>query len=180
MKDKKTKGPTNKMLFWVYYFGMSSIRISLYVQPVIHPLQCAFQRNCSYDFRLPSSCLRNNTRCVPCLPFSVTEMSMDVILLVDYVNISFRPWKNTTFYHDLVHISFSLALPAHSGPWPLIQFRNHFSQTVGLLGRVMISLQGRYVHQTSMPRVGFEAKIPASERAKTVHTLDRAATVTGT
>jgi hypothetical protein len=31
-----------------------------------------------------------------------------------------------------------------------------------------------------MPLVGFEPKIPASEREKTVHALDRAATVTGT
>jgi hypothetical protein len=31
---------------------------------------------------------------------------------------------------------FSMALPAHSGLRSLIQFRNHFSQTVGLLGRV--------------------------------------------
>jgi hypothetical protein len=31
--------------------------------------------------------------------------------------------------------------------------------------------------QTSMPRVGFEPTIPASERANTVHILDRAATV---
>jgi hypothetical protein len=30
-----------------------------------------------------------------------------------------------------------------------------------------------------MPWVGFEATIPASERAKTVHALDRSATVTG-
>jgi hypothetical protein len=30
-----------------------------------------------------------------------------------------------------------------------------------------------------MPRVGFEPKIPAFERAKTVHALDRAATVIG-
>jgi hypothetical protein len=30
-----------------------------------------------------------------------------------------------------------------------------------------------------MHRVGFEATIPASERAKTIHVLDRAATVTG-
>jgi hypothetical protein len=29
-----------------------------------------------------------------------------------------------------------MALPAHSGPRPLIKFRNHFSQTVGLLGVV--------------------------------------------
>jgi hypothetical protein len=31
--------------------------------------------------------------------------------------------------------------------------------------------------QTSMPRLGFEPTIPVFERAKTVHALDRAATV---
>jgi hypothetical protein len=31
-----------------------------------------------------------------------------------------------------------------------------------------------------MPRVGFEPKIPVFERAKTVHALDRAASVIGT
>jgi hypothetical protein len=41
---------------------------------------------------------------------------------------------------------FSMALSAHSGPWPFIQFRNHFSQTVGLLGRVISPSQGRYLH----------------------------------
>jgi hypothetical protein len=30
-----------------------------------------------------------------------------------------------------------------------------------------------------MPWVGFEATIPASEQAKTIHDLDRSATVTG-
>jgi hypothetical protein len=30
-----------------------------------------------------------------------------------------------------------------------------------------------------MPRVGFESMIPPSEEAKTVHALDRSATVTG-
>jgi hypothetical protein len=34
--------------------------------------------------------------------------------------------------------------------------------------------------QSSMPRVGFGPKIPAFEREKTVHVLDRAATVIGT
>jgi hypothetical protein len=33
--------------------------------------------------------------------------------------------------------------------------------------------------QTSMPQVGFEPMIPVFERAKTVHALDRAATVIG-
>jgi hypothetical protein len=44
------------------------------------------------------------------------------------------------------YISFSMALPAHSGPWPLIQSRNHFSQTVGLLRRVISPSQGHYLH----------------------------------
>jgi hypothetical protein len=87
---------------------------------------------------------------------------------------------------------FILALAAHSGPWPLVQFRNHFTQTVGLLGRVIRPSRGLYLntgqhkhrinaytHRTSMLWVGFEPTIPASERAKAVHTLDRAATVTG-
>jgi hypothetical protein len=44
--------------------------------------------------------------------------------------------------------------------------------------------QGRYLtqtqnKQTSMPQVGFEPTIPVFERAKTVHVLDRAATVIG-
>jgi hypothetical protein len=65
-------------------------------------------------------------------------------------------------------------------------------QTLGLLGRVISSSQGRYLntgqhrhrintytHQTSMCSVGFETTIPASKRAKTVHALDRSATVTG-
>jgi FAD synthase len=84
-----------------------------------------------------------------------------------------------------------MALLAHLGLWPLIQFRNHFSQTVGLSGRVISSSQGfylntvkhkhrinAYTHQTSMSYVGFEPTIPASERAKKVHALDRAAAVT--
>jgi hypothetical protein len=41
---------------------------------------------------------------------------------------------------------FSMAHPAHLGPWPLIDFRNHFSQTVGLLGRVISSSQGLYLN----------------------------------
>jgi hypothetical protein len=81
---------------------------------------------------------------------------------------------------------------AHSGPRPLIQFRNHFSQTVGLLGLGISPSQGRYVntgqhkhrinaytHQISMPWMGFEPTIPASERGKTVHDLEPASSVTG-
>jgi hypothetical protein len=80
---------------------------------------------------------------------------------------------------------FSMVLPAHSGLRPLIQFRNHFSQTIGLLWQVISSSQGRYrntrklkhrintyTYRTCMPWVGFELTIPASERAKTVQVSD--------
>jgi hypothetical protein len=65
------------------------------------------------------------------------------------------------------------------------QFRN-LRHSVRLLGRVIITSQGRHLtqtqnkhKQTSMPRVGFERTISAFERVKTVHTLGRAATVFG-
>jgi hypothetical protein len=58
-----------------------------------------------------------------------------------------------------------------------LQFLN-LGHSVGLLGRVISPSQGRYLTQTqnkhtqtSMPLVGFEPTVPASERAKTVHAL---------
>jgi hypothetical protein len=64
--------------------------------------------------------------------------------------------------------------------------------TVGLLGWVISSSQGlypntgqhkvrinTYTHHISVPFLGFETTIPASERVKTVHALDRSATETG-
>jgi hypothetical protein len=64
-----------------------------------------------------------------------------------------------------------------------------YTQSVGLLGRGISSSEGRYLHrttqiqntrtQTSVPRMGFEPTISVFERAKTVHALDRASTVTG-
>jgi hypothetical protein len=75
--------------------------------------------------------------------------------------------------------------------WALA-YLHDLRQSVGLLGRVISSSQGLYMytktekrthththkHWISMPWVGFEPLIPASERAKTVHALDRSATVT--
>jgi hypothetical protein len=67
-------------------------------------------------------------------------------------------------------------------PRPLFQFLN-------LLGLEVIPSQGRCLHtrhheenkrtQTSTPQVGFETTILMFERAKTVHALDRAATMIG-
>jgi hypothetical protein len=71
----------------------------------------------------------------------------------------------------------------------LFSFLIH-TQSVGLFGQWISPSQGRYLHteqhnlrintlKTSIPRVGLEPTIPAFERAKTFHALDRAATVTG-
>jgi hypothetical protein len=62
---------------------------------------------------------------------------------------------------------FSMDLPAHSGLRPLIQYSNHFSQTIGLLGLVISPSQGLYLKKnkthtrtpTSMPWVGFKSTI---------------------
>jgi hypothetical protein len=42
-----------------------------------------------------------------------------------------------------------MALLAHSGPKPLIQFRNHITQTLGLLGRAISPSQGHYLNRTT-------------------------------
>jgi hypothetical protein len=73
--------------------------------------------------------------------------------------------------------------------WSLFSFLI-YTQSVGLLGRgISPSQRPLRTHrttqlqnnrtQTSMPLMGFEPTIPVFERAKTVHTLDRTATVIG-
>jgi hypothetical protein len=82
--------------------------------------------------------------------------------------------------------------PAHSGSRPLIQFCIHIftagrtpwtgDQPVGsplCKHRQHKHRINAYTHQTSTPWVGFELTSAALERAKTVHALDCAATVTG-
>jgi hypothetical protein len=64
-----------------------------------------------------------------------------------------------------------------------------FGQLVGLLGRGIGPTQGLYLHtgqhntekrrRTSMPRMGFEPKIPVLERPKTVRASERSAIGTG-
>jgi hypothetical protein len=81
---------------------------------------------------------------------------------------------------------FSLALQP---PWALasdFQFRDHFTDgrtpwtSDQLIARPLPKHRiDTYTYQTSMLYMGFEPTIPASERAKTVHALDRSATVTG-
>jgi hypothetical protein len=83
-----------------------------------------------------------------------------------------------------------MALQPFFGPWPPLQLRNLFyavgrtpwtgDQPVArpLPTHRAMQTQNKCT-QTSMPRVGFEPKIPVFERAKTVHTLDREAIVIG-
>jgi hypothetical protein len=59
-----------------------------------------------------------------------------------------------------------MALPAHSGLRPLIQFRNLFSQTVGLLGRVISPSQGRYL------KTGQHTHIPKTHALSSIQTHD--------
>jgi hypothetical protein len=50
------------------------------------------------------------------------------------------------FRYVLKSVFLLMTLPAHSGPRPLIQFRNNFLQTVGLFGRAISPSQGLYLH----------------------------------
>jgi hypothetical protein len=115
---------------------------------------------------------------IVCVP---AEISSRNIFNISQEALSFQPVRSAIF--------FTAALPASSGPRPLIQFRNRFSQTVEFLGIVISPSQGRYLntgqhkhrinaykHQTSMLWAGFGPTIPAPKWAKTVHALDRVAT----
>jgi hypothetical protein len=62
------------------------------------------------------------------------------------------------------------------GPWPLFQFHQPVARS--LPTHRSTQRQNKRT-QISMPQVGFEPSIPAFERAKTVHALDRVATVIG-
>jgi hypothetical protein len=102
-------------------------------------------------------------------------------------------WRHPNILSYGICDNFFTGSAALLGRWPLLfSFLIIFLQRVGLLGRVISSSQclylntGQYKHiinvytyQTFMPWVGFDPTIPASEREKTVHALDRAATVTG-
>jgi hypothetical protein len=48
--------------------------------------------------------------------------------------------------NSLPFINSSMALQIFVGSWPLHHFRNPFTQSVGLLGRVISPPQGRYLH----------------------------------
>jgi hypothetical protein len=66
--------------------------------------------------------------------------------------------------------------------WTLAAFSlsQSFTQSVGLLGQGISPSQGRYLHTGHNKRTQISMLQEVFERAKTVHALDRAATVIGT
>jgi hypothetical protein len=86
---------------------------------------------------------------------------------------------------QILFIHSPMALQPFVGPWPLLQFRNLF-YTVGRTPWTgdqpvarPLPAHSTTKTQASMPREGFEPTIRVVERTKTVHALDRAATVIG-
>jgi hypothetical protein len=71
-----------------------------------------------------------------------------------------------------------MSLLARSGPWPVFQFRNHFSQTIGLLGRVMSLFQGLYLNTGQPNKRIHTPNIYALSEIRTHDPSVRAATVT--
>jgi hypothetical protein len=59
-----------------------------------------------------------------------------------------------SFIHSFIHSS--IDLQSFIGPRPLLRFRNLFTQTVGLLGRVISPSQSRYLH-TGQHKHGIDA-----------------------
>jgi hypothetical protein len=87
----------------------------------------------------------------------------------EFLNINICPW-----------------LYSPCGPWPLFQFLNLYtvsrtpwgiSPSQGPLPTHRTTQTQNKSTQTSIPQVGFEPTVPMFERVKTVHALERAATV---
>jgi hypothetical protein len=100
-------------------------------------------------------------------------------------------WRDGSTLLTAAHLCpFLIAVPAHSGPGPLTQFRNHLftagrtpwtsDQPVARPLPTDRTTQTQHKHIPNMRvLLGFESMISASERAKTLRALDRTATVTG-
>jgi hypothetical protein len=61
-----------------------------------------------------------------------------VKLLMQWSSCHIFNFSSTSFIHQWLY--------SFVGPWPLLQFRNLFTQSVGLLGRVISPSQGPYLH----------------------------------
>jgi hypothetical protein len=101
-----------------------------------------------------------------------SRIALSAVLHYHHVQVSKTACRQVTWLMGAVETlwlySFCWALAAFSVSWSC-------RWSVGLLGRDITPSQ--HTIQTSIPWMGFEPRSPASERAKTVHTLYEAATV---
>jgi hypothetical protein len=79
---------------------------------------------------------------------TLSTRNLPLLRLLTFVRPSPSIWlKHTKTNRDRsAFFFFAMAFPAHSEPRPLIQLRNHLTQSVGLLGRVISTSQGRYLN----------------------------------
>jgi hypothetical protein len=113
------------------------------------------------------------------LEFNITQ---NILLLLLLLLLLITTAANN--YNVFLSIYLFVSPQPSVGPWQLFQSLDLFIQTVRSLGRGISPSQGTTQTQNkrtqiSMPQMRFEPTIPLFERAKTVHALDRAATVTG-
>jgi hypothetical protein len=60
-------------------------------------------------------------------------------LVIGFIGLLYNSWLH--FFHS------SMALQPFVGPWPLLHFHKHFTQSVGLHGWVISPSQGLYLHR---------------------------------
>jgi hypothetical protein len=81
-------------------------------------------------------------------------------------------WDVVPIIHSFIHSFIHQCLYSpFFGPWPLLQFRDLFTQTVGLLGRVIGPSQGLYLYTgQNKHRINAHTNIHASSRIRTFDT----------
>jgi hypothetical protein len=102
-----------------------------------------------------------------------TSLLICNVIILDLINGTEYLIMRIAFISIYLHIFVFMVLQPFVGPWPLFQFLNLLTQSVGLLGRGISRSQGRYL-QTGQHK----QKIKTLRHAW-IHVLDRAATVIG-
>jgi hypothetical protein len=158
------------------------------------PQQYIYKQSDSHSFRACAYSREANMLILTPLPLATDELTETTVEYCNFgVKNTVRLW--TSKCYDLGRISGALhTLSIYGSTVLLLNLGQYLSSLilykVGRTPWTEISpSQGRYLHieqhkqnkhtQTFMPRVGFEPTIPAFKRAKTVHALNRGATVIG-
>jgi hypothetical protein len=95
------------------------------------------------------------------------------VVFIRHAHVGILPGTNSEIRKNHSYFHSPIALHPFVGPWSLLQFRNLFTQSIGLLGREIRPSQGTYLQtrqhkrRINTHRVGFEPMIAS----KTVHAL---------